>query len=89
MGCGRKHLSRTRTANLMVSHNNIYVLDCLVAATSFLDQLTFYFAFLSHIIGCSDPTGPSAISLDFSLPGVEHVYGIPEHADTLRLKTTE
>ncbi|XP_056295020.1 neutral alpha-glucosidase AB isoform X1 [Pseudoliparis swirei] len=37
----------------------------------------------------SKPNGPSAISLDFSLPGVEHVYGIPEHADTLRLKTTE
>lgn len=34
-------------------------------------------------------TGPTAISLDFSLPGVEHVYGIPEHADTARLKTTE
>uniref|UniRef100_A0A8C9ZHF2 Glucosidase II alpha subunit n=1 Tax=Sander lucioperca TaxID=283035 RepID=A0A8C9ZHF2_SANLU len=32
---------------------------------------------------------PSAVSLDFSLPGVEHVYGIPEHADTLRLKTTD
>uniref|UniRef100_A0A672YYU2 Neutral alpha-glucosidase AB n=1 Tax=Sphaeramia orbicularis TaxID=375764 RepID=A0A672YYU2_9TELE len=37
----------------------------------------------------SKPHGPSAISLDFSLPGVEHVYGIPEHADTLRLKTTD
>ncbi|KAJ4946512.1 hypothetical protein JOQ06_024178 [Pogonophryne albipinna] len=37
----------------------------------------------------SKPNGPSAVSLDFSLPGVEHVYGIPEHADTLRLKTTE
>uniref|UniRef100_A0AAQ4QDJ3 Neutral alpha-glucosidase AB n=1 Tax=Gasterosteus aculeatus aculeatus TaxID=481459 RepID=A0AAQ4QDJ3_GASAC len=37
----------------------------------------------------SKPNGPSAISLDFSLPGVEHVYGIPEHADTLRLKTTD
>ncbi|XP_047208904.1 neutral alpha-glucosidase AB isoform X4 [Girardinichthys multiradiatus] len=35
------------------------------------------------------PNGPSAISLDFSLPGVEHVYGIPEHADTLKLKTTD
>lgn len=35
------------------------------------------------------PNGPSAISLDFSLPGVEHVYGIPEHADNLKLKTTE
>ena len=38
---------------------------------------------------CSLPTGPSSISLDFSLPGVEHVYGIPEHADSLKLKTTE
>uniref|UniRef100_A0A8C7H374 Glucosidase II alpha subunit n=1 Tax=Oncorhynchus kisutch TaxID=8019 RepID=A0A8C7H374_ONCKI len=35
------------------------------------------------------PTGPSSISLDFSLPGVEHVYGIPEHADSLKLKTTD
>ncbi|XP_034037759.1 neutral alpha-glucosidase AB isoform X2 [Thalassophryne amazonica] len=37
----------------------------------------------------SKPNGPSSISLDFSLPGVEHVYGIPEHADNLRLKTTD
>lgn len=40
-------------------------------------------------VGCVCSSGPSAVSLDFSLPGVEHVYGIPEHADTLRLKTTE
>lgn len=37
----------------------------------------------------SKPNGPTAISLDFSLPGVEHVYGIPEHADSARLKTTD
>ncbi|XP_024139252.1 neutral alpha-glucosidase AB isoform X3 [Oryzias melastigma] len=37
----------------------------------------------------SKPNGPSSISLDFSLPGVEHVYGIPEHADDLKLKTTD
>ncbi|KAE8285848.1 Neutral alpha-glucosidase AB [Larimichthys crocea] len=43
--------------------------------------------FKSHSDG--KPNGPSAISLDFSLPGVEHVYGIPEHAETLRLKTTD
>ncbi|KAA0709548.1 Neutral alpha-glucosidase AB [Triplophysa tibetana] len=35
------------------------------------------------------PNGPTSISLDFSLPGVEHVYGIPEHADSLKLKTTD
>ncbi|XP_056602114.1 neutral alpha-glucosidase AB isoform X1 [Triplophysa dalaica] len=37
----------------------------------------------------SKPDGPSSISLDFSLPGVEHIYGIPEHADTLKLKNTD
>uniref|UniRef100_A0A3B4EFU1 Neutral alpha-glucosidase AB n=1 Tax=Pygocentrus nattereri TaxID=42514 RepID=A0A3B4EFU1_PYGNA len=37
----------------------------------------------------SKPNGPTSISLDFSLPGVEHVYGIPEHADNLKLKTTD
>uniref|UniRef100_A0A8C9VE92 Glucosidase II alpha subunit n=1 Tax=Scleropages formosus TaxID=113540 RepID=A0A8C9VE92_SCLFO len=37
----------------------------------------------------SKPNGPTAISMDFSLPGVEHVYGIPEHAENLRLKTTD
>lgn len=37
---------------------------------------------------CNHVTGPTAVGLDFSLPGVEHVYGIPEHADSLRLKTT-
>lgn len=33
--------------------------------------------------------GPTSVGLDFSLPGFEHVYGIPEHAESLRLRTTE
>uniref|UniRef100_A0AAR2L9R9 Neutral alpha-glucosidase AB n=1 Tax=Pygocentrus nattereri TaxID=42514 RepID=A0AAR2L9R9_PYGNA len=37
----------------------------------------------------SKPNGPSSISLDFSFPGVDHVYGIPEHADTLKLRNTD
>uniref|UniRef100_A0A0P6J4H7 Neutral alpha-glucosidase AB n=1 Tax=Heterocephalus glaber TaxID=10181 RepID=A0A0P6J4H7_HETGA len=37
----------------------------------------------------SKPHGPTSVGLDFSLPGIEHVYGIPEHADSLRLKATE
>uniref|UniRef100_A0A3B1KI47 Neutral alpha-glucosidase AB n=1 Tax=Astyanax mexicanus TaxID=7994 RepID=A0A3B1KI47_ASTMX len=37
----------------------------------------------------SKPNGPTSISLDFSFPGVEHLYGIPEHADTLKLKNTD
>ena len=34
-------------------------------------------------------SGPSAVAMDISFPGVEHVYGIPEHADTFLLKTTK
>ncbi|XP_064293516.1 neutral alpha-glucosidase AB isoform X2 [Phalacrocorax carbo] len=37
----------------------------------------------------SKPNGPASVGLDFSLPGFEHVYGIPEHAESLRLRTTE
>eukprot|EP00731_Ephydatia_muelleri_P027270 Em0019g143a len=36
----------------------------------------------------SRPYGPSSIGMDISFPGVEHVYGIPEHADSFALKTT-
>lgn len=36
----------------------------------------------------SKPYGPSSVGMDISFPGVEHVYGIPEHADSLALKTT-
>lgn len=34
------------------------------------------------------PNGPNSVGLDISFPGVNHVYGIPEHATTLSLKTT-
>lgn len=37
----------------------------------------------------SKPNGPTSVGLDFSLPGFEHVYGIPEHAESMRLRTTE
>jgi alpha 1,3-glucosidase len=36
----------------------------------------------------SKPRGPEAIGLDISFPGFEHVYGIPEHASSMSLKTT-
>ncbi|XP_063145964.1 neutral alpha-glucosidase C isoform X2 [Candoia aspera] len=32
--------------------------------------------------------GPSSVGLDVSLHGFEHVYGIPQHAETLLLKNT-
>ncbi|KAF2125468.1 glycoside hydrolase family 31 protein [Dothidotthia symphoricarpi CBS 119687] len=34
------------------------------------------------------PKGPEAVGLDISFPGYEHVFGIPEHAARLSLKTT-
>ncbi|XP_071657657.1 neutral alpha-glucosidase AB isoform X1 [Patagioenas fasciata] len=37
----------------------------------------------------SKPYGPMSVGLDFSLPGFEHVYGIPEHAESLRLRSTQ
>ncbi|XP_036120392.1 neutral alpha-glucosidase C isoform X1 [Molossus molossus] len=33
-------------------------------------------------------TGPASIGLDFSLHGFEHLYGIPQHAESHRLKNT-
>lgn len=37
----------------------------------------------------SKPFGPEAVALDFSFPGAEHAYGIPEHADSFALKSTK
>ncbi|KAF9737126.1 hypothetical protein PMIN06_001887 [Paraphaeosphaeria minitans] len=36
----------------------------------------------------SKPRGPEAIALDITFPGYDHVFGIPEHAASLSLKTT-
>ncbi|KAL3874005.1 hypothetical protein ACJMK2_037076 [Sinanodonta woodiana] len=37
----------------------------------------------------SKPNGPTSIGLDISFPNFEHVYGIPEHADSMALKSTK
>jgi alpha 1,3-glucosidase len=37
----------------------------------------------------SKPRGPEAVALDISFPGYAHVFGIPEHATSLSLKTTK
>ncbi|XP_065564085.1 neutral alpha-glucosidase AB-like isoform X1 [Artemia franciscana] len=36
----------------------------------------------------SKPYGPSSFGVDLSFPGSNHVYGIPEHADSLALRDT-
>ena len=41
------------------------------------------------LISKSIVSGPTSVGVDISFPGVEHVYGIPEHAETLVLKTTK
>ena len=35
------------------------------------------------------PYGPSSVGVDIAFPGVEHVYGIPEHASALALPATK
>lgn len=35
------------------------------------------------------PNGPMSVGMDFSFPGREYVYGIPEHATSLALKNTK
>ncbi|EEQ89263.1 alpha 1,3-glucosidase [Blastomyces dermatitidis ER-3] len=34
------------------------------------------------------PRGPESVGLDITFPGYNHVFGIPEHADSLSLKET-
>lgn len=36
----------------------------------------------------SKPRGPESLGLDISFPGYSHVFGIPEHADSLSLRET-
>lgn len=75
---GRRHSKLTLTPSLMVRD-----LESLGRGAGRLRRQRLWdssFAFLS---------GPTSVGLDFSLPGMEHVYGIPEHADNLRLKVTE
>lgn len=36
----------------------------------------------------SRPYGPSSVGLDISFQGFQHVYGIPEHADSFSLRST-
>lgn len=44
----------------------------------------------SHNTASEDsiPLGPESIGLDFTFAGYKHVYGIPEHADSMSLKDT-
>ncbi|XP_046564114.1 neutral alpha-glucosidase AB-like isoform X1 [Haliotis rubra] len=37
----------------------------------------------------SKPHGPTSVGIDISFPGFDFVYGIPEHADSLALKSTK
>lgn len=35
------------------------------------------------------PNGPEAVALDFSFPEAMAAYGLPEHADSVALKSTK
>uniref|UniRef100_A0A8C4PMH4 Neutral alpha-glucosidase AB n=1 Tax=Equus asinus asinus TaxID=83772 RepID=A0A8C4PMH4_EQUAS len=75
---GKRHSKLTLIASRMVSDEGALGRGAGVLAKQKLWSSSF--AFLP---------GPMSVGLDFSLPGMEHVYGIPEHADSLRLKVTE
>jgi mannosyl-oligosaccharide alpha-1,3-glucosidase len=42
--------------------------------------------FKSHVD--SKPNGPESIGMDISFNDFQHVYGIPQHADSFSLKST-
>lgn len=50
--------------------------------------LSYQNAVLNHDNLNVPPIGPCSVGLDFSLHGYEHIYGIPQHAETLLLKNT-
>ena len=37
----------------------------------------------------SKPFGPASVGMDISFPGSQHLYGLPEHASSMALKTTK
>ena len=37
----------------------------------------------------SKPLGPASVGLDISFPGSQHLYGLPEHASSMKLQTTK
>uniref|UniRef100_A0A8C5X8Y5 Glycoside hydrolase family 31 N-terminal domain-containing protein n=1 Tax=Malurus cyaneus samueli TaxID=2593467 RepID=A0A8C5X8Y5_9PASS len=49
------------------------------------EDLEWNSAFLSFTV---ISTGPTSVGIDFSLHGYDHVYGIPQHTETLLLKNT-
>jgi alpha 1,3-glucosidase len=36
----------------------------------------------------SKPLGPAAVGMSISFPGSKHLYGLPEHASSMKLQTT-
>lgn len=44
------------------------------------------FPFTRHVT--PSPTGPMSVGSDISFPGAHAVYGIPEHASSLALRST-
>ena len=45
------------------------------------------FSTIPHVIRCFHE-GPTSIGFDLKFPGSQHVYGIPQHASSLALKST-
>uniref|UniRef100_A0A8C0IMP5 Glycoside hydrolase family 31 N-terminal domain-containing protein n=1 Tax=Chelonoidis abingdonii TaxID=106734 RepID=A0A8C0IMP5_CHEAB len=64
-----------------------YILQCSVCDSENQEDLDLWQEEFGSFLDIK-ANGSSSIGLDFSLHGCEHVYGIPEHAETLLLKNT-
>jgi len=65
---------------------NMLVIHCVFTSVGDYLFLISWMMWMTHLHVCI--SGPSSVGLDFSFPGYEFVYGLPEHADNLALRTT-
>ncbi|MEQ2217636.1 hypothetical protein XENOCAPTIV_017415, partial [Xenoophorus captivus] len=91
LGCGQGQLQDLRPKRFLQDENGVVLSLGAESQRVIVSARPFRLDIVEgrEVLMSLNSRGPSAISLDFSLPGVEHVYGIPEHADNLKLKTTD
>lgn len=82
----RVDISRGDTLLLSVNNRGLLNFEHYRERLDEEEEGTWAEAFLTH--QDSKPKGPSSVGIDISFAGIEHVYGIPEHADDFSLRTT-
>ncbi|RCK64791.1 Glucosidase 2 subunit alpha [Candida viswanathii] len=82
---GKEQLKVNAHQFLNVEHHRYEEEDDLLPQESSFDM--FHDSFPDSKLD-SLPLGPESVAVDFSLLGFTHLYGIPEHSDSLLLKDT-